>query len=153
MDAIYAPPQDPLVILHHDHEVILLDKPAGLLSVPGKGPELADCLIAHGRARSEEPADQQRLLTQMGHVLRHTRDLRRMGAAALDLCYLGAGRFDGFWEEGLKPWDIAAGIVIAREAGVYITDTSGGPVSLKSGSVLAGNPNIHSQLHKALAGR
>ncbi len=50
MDAIYAPPQDPLVILHHDHEVILLDKPAGLLSVPGKGPELADCLISRLQA-------------------------------------------------------------------------------------------------------
>ena len=114
---------------------------------------LAECLIAHGRARSEEPQDQERLLTQMGHVLRHTRDLRRMGSAALDLCYVGAGRFDGFWEEGLMPWDIAAGIVIAQEAGAYVTDTNGGPVSLKTGAVLAGNPNIHSQLHKALAGR
>ncbi len=114
---------------------------------------LADCLIAHGRARSEEARDQERLLQQMGHVLRHTRDLRRMGSAALDLCYVGAGRFDGFWEEGLKPWDVAAGIVIAQEAGAYVTDTSGGPVAIKTGSVLAGNPNIHSQLHKALAGR
>jgi len=50
LDAIYAPPQDPLVILHHDHEVILVDKPAGLLSVPGKGPELADCLISRLQA-------------------------------------------------------------------------------------------------------
>ena len=50
MDAIYAPPQDPLVILHHDHEVILVDKPAGLLSVPGKGPELADCVISRLQA-------------------------------------------------------------------------------------------------------
>jgi myo-inositol-1(or 4)-monophosphatase len=118
-----------------------------------KRERLADCLIAHGRARSEEPGDQERLLAQMGYVMRHTRDLRRMGSAALDLCYVGAGRYDGFWEEGLKPWDIAAGIIIAQEAGVYITDTSGGPVSVKTGSVLAGNPNIHSQLHKALAGR
>lgn len=50
MDVVYAPPQDPLVILHHDHEVILVDKPAGLLSVPGKGPELADCLISRLQA-------------------------------------------------------------------------------------------------------
>jgi tRNA pseudouridine32 synthase/23S rRNA pseudouridine746 synthase len=50
LDAVYAPPQDPLVILHHDHEVILVDKPAGLLSVPGKGPELADCLISRLQA-------------------------------------------------------------------------------------------------------
>lgn len=50
MDTVYAPPQDPLVILHHDHEVILVDKPAGLLSVPGKGPELADCLISRLQA-------------------------------------------------------------------------------------------------------
>jgi len=50
LDAVYAPPQDPLVILHHDHEVILVDKPAGLLSVPGKGPELADCVISRLQA-------------------------------------------------------------------------------------------------------
>ena len=114
---------------------------------------LADCLIAHGRARSDRPADQTRLLGQMGHVLRHTRDLRRMGAAALDLAYVAGGRFDGFWEEGLMPWDIAAGVVLVREAGGYATETDGGPVDLATGSVLAGNPHVHGQLHKALAGR
>ncbi len=114
---------------------------------------LADCLIAHGRSASEEVTDQTRLLEQMGHVMRHTRDLRRMGSAALDLAYVAAGRFDGFWEEGLKPWDVAAGILLAREAGAYVTDTSGSEFDLKNGAVLAANPHIHSQLHKALAGR
>jgi len=118
-----------------------------------KRERIADCLIAHGRAAGEKPEQQERFLQQMGHVMRHTRDLRRMGSAALDLAYVAGGRFDGFWEEGLKPWDIAAGVLLVQEAGGYVTQTSGGPFELEKGSVLAGNKHIHGQLHKALAGR
>ncbi|WP_100752933.1 inositol-1-monophosphatase [Vibrio salilacus] len=64
-------------------------------------------------------------------------DFRRMGSPALDLCYLAAGRIDGFFELGLKPWDIAAGELIAREAGVIVTDFSGGTDYMKSGNVVA----------------
>ena len=70
------------------------------------------------------------------------RTLRRQGAAALDLAYLAAGRLDGFVELGLKPWDIAAGAVIVREAGGFIADAAGGERFLATGNVVAGNPKL-----------
>jgi myo-inositol-1(or 4)-monophosphatase len=76
--------------------------------------------------------------------------LRRTGAAALDLAWIAAGRFDGYWERNLKPWDLAAGIVIVREAGGYVTDANGGERVLQDGSVIAGNEAIHRQLLKLI---
>jgi myo-inositol-1(or 4)-monophosphatase len=69
--------------------------------------------------------------------------LRRFGAAALDLAYVAAGRFDGFWEFGLKAWDCAAGIILVREAGGYVSDLSGGQKMLESGDILAANDHLH----------
>ena len=64
-------------------------------------------------------------------------------SAALDLAYVAAGRYDGFWEQGLSPWDMAAGIVIVREAGGLISDLSGGDAMLESGDILATNDRLH----------
>ena len=72
----------------------------------------------------------------------HCRTLRRQGAAALDLAYVAAGRMDGFFELGLKPWDMAAAAVIIREAGGFIGDAAGGERFLDSGNVVAANPKI-----------
>ncbi len=72
--------------------------------------------------------------------------IRRMGAAAIDLAYTACGRFDGFWEMKLGPWDIAAGILLIREAGGVATDFHGGEAFLSSGNVVAGSKNIHSQI-------
>jgi len=69
--------------------------------------------------------------------------VRRPGSAAIDLCYVAAGRLDGFWEEGLKPWDTAAGMIIVEEAGGRITTFEGAPYSPYSKSIVAGNPLIH----------
>lgn len=69
-------------------------------------------------------------------------DMRRAGSAALDLAYLAAGRHDGYFELGLKPWDIAAGELIARESGAIVTDFSGGHTYMKSGNVVAANPKV-----------
>lgn len=114
---------------------------------------LAQGLIGHGSAAGDDEDSVRRFVSQMSRVLAHTRDLRRMGAAALDLAYVAAGRLDGYWEEGLKPWDCAAGVVLVREAGGYVTGLDGGPVDIATGAVLAGNAHIHGQLHKVLAGR
>lgn len=76
------------------------------------------------------------------------RDIRRIGAAALDLCFVASGRLDAYFERNLQPWDIAAGILIAREAGAIVTDFSGGPVT--RGEVLASAPAIHAQLSAML---
>jgi myo-inositol-1(or 4)-monophosphatase len=69
--------------------------------------------------------------------------LRRTGSAALDLCYVAAGRFDGFWEVRLSPWDMAAGSVIAREAGGRLTDFSGNNLSIYGQELVASNGRIH----------
>ena len=76
--------------------------------------------------------------------------IRRTGAAALDLAWVAAGRFDGYWERGLGPWDLAAGIVILREAGGFISDADGKDRMLEQGSVVAGNETIHRKLLKLL---
>ncbi|MFN4164019.1 MAG: inositol monophosphatase family protein [Ferrovibrio sp.] len=77
--------------------------------------------------------------------------IRRMGAAALDLCYVAAGRFDGFWESGLSAWDMAAGIVLVREAGGMVTDLAGGDQMLSTGGIVAANDVLHAPLRKLLA--
>ncbi len=76
--------------------------------------------------------------------------IRRLGAASLDLCYLACGRFDGFWEQRLKPWDTAAGFLIAVEAGARITDFSGQAFNIHSDEILASNGWIHDDLIKLL---
>jgi myo-inositol-1(or 4)-monophosphatase len=76
--------------------------------------------------------------------------VRRTGSAALDLAWVAAGRFDGFWERALSPWDLAAGMLIVREAGGLVTDLDGGTDVLTKGSVLAGNEYIHASLLSAI---
>jgi len=78
--------------------------------------------------------------------------IRRFGAAALDLAWVAAGRFDGFWESGLKPWDTAAGILMVREAGGFVTDFRGADRAFEKGEVLAANDGLHARLHKLVAG-
>ena len=68
----------------------------------------------------------------------------------MDLAWTAAGRFDGFWENGLRAWDIAAGIVLLREAGGYVTDTDGKDKMLESGGIVAGNETIHAKLLKLI---
>ncbi|MBC6429043.1 MAG: inositol monophosphatase [Cellvibrionales bacterium] len=75
-----------------------------------------------------------------------TAGIRRPGAAALDLAYLAAGRFDGFWEMNLKPWDIAAGVLLIREAGGLVGDLSGGETYMKNGNLLCGTPKVYQQM-------
>ena len=72
--------------------------------------------------------------------------VRRPGAASLDLAYVAAGRYEGFWEAGLKPWDMAAGILLIQEAGGLVTDFAGGENVLGSGNIVGGNPKIFAQL-------
>jgi len=78
--------------------------------------------------------------------------IRRMGSAALDLSYAAAGRFDGYWEMKLAPWDMAAGAIILKEAGGRITDFSGAPFSIYGKEVLASNGLIHDEMKKILKG-
>jgi len=86
------------------------------------------------------------IISRYNRCLWAARGIRRLGSAALGLCYVACGRFDGFWEQGLKPWDTAAGSLIAAEAGAQITDFSNQPFALASKEVLATNSHIHEEM-------
>ncbi len=88
-------------------------------------------------------ADQRGYSDTLSAIMGATSGVRRMGSAALDLAYVAAGRYDGFWEFGLSPWDIAAGILLVREAGGYVSDLDGGHDMMATGDVLAANDHLH----------
>lgn len=91
-----------------------------------------------------------RFLRELGAVMAVSSGVRRLGSAALDLAYVAAGRYDGFWERGLSAWDIAAGILLVREAGGVVTDLDGSQRMLLSGDILAANELLHPGLLKLL---
>jgi myo-inositol-1(or 4)-monophosphatase len=90
------------------------------------------------------PQHMDAYLSTFKALSKHATDVRRAGAAALDLAYVAAGRLDGFWEIGLQPWDMAAGILLIQEAGGYVGDFAGGANHFKSGNVVAGNQKVFS---------
>jgi myo-inositol-1(or 4)-monophosphatase len=76
-------------------------------------------------------------------LLKDAAGIRRAGSAALDLAYVAAGRFDGFWEIGLQSWDMAAGILLIQEAGGMVSDLEGGDRFFETGSIVTANPKLH----------
>ncbi|MGE3910212.1 MAG: inositol monophosphatase family protein [Chloroflexota bacterium] len=90
-------------------------------------------------------------LRQFSAVSMQAQAVRRVGSAALDCCWVAAGRFDGYWENVVKAWDVAAGALIALEAGARITDVHGGPFRVDCGSILLANPALHPQILAALS--
>ncbi len=109
-----------------------------------KTPRLVESLVATGfpsHKRHKNPNIHfYHQLTLRSH------GVRRAGSAALDLCYVACGRYDGFWEFNLNPWDTAAGVLIVQEAGGTVTNFSGGPFSIDSRQVLASNTLLHKEL-------
>ncbi|MDX5332252.1 MAG: inositol monophosphatase, partial [Caulobacteraceae bacterium] len=91
-----------------------------------------------------------RFLKELHQISQRVAGVRRFGSAALDLAYVAAGRFDGYWERDLNRWDLAAGILLVTEAGGKVTDAEGGEDVLSSGSVCAGNLDLHPQLLERL---
>jgi myo-inositol-1(or 4)-monophosphatase len=104
--------------------------------------EIGDALICTGFPYSvrEKPGH---LIAGFAEFMRQSRAVRRLGSAALDLCYTAAGRFDAFYEESLRAWDIAAGVVLVEEAGGRVTGTRGEPVTPHAGHVVASNGHLH----------
>lgn len=98
----------------------------------------------------KRPEELARYLPQMDRVARHTAGIRRAGSAALDLADLASGRFEAFWELSLAPWDIAAGVLLVREAGGRVTDLAGRDLRVGHGPVVAGSPPMHSWLLEQL---
>jgi len=110
---------------------------------------LADCVVATG-IRGAGAGDDARIIRQIAHVAPATSGIRRSGSASTDLAWLAAGRFDGYWETRLSPWDVAPGWLLLREAGGTMSDYAGLPGSIWNGEVVAGNEDIQGQLLKAL---
>jgi len=111
--------------------------------------EMIEAVIACGIpfiGRGNHP----QFLAELGAVMAATAGVRRMGSAALDLAYVAAGRYDGYWERHLASHDIAAGLILVREAGGYVSDVDGGADMLTKGSVLCGNETIQRELLKIL---
>jgi myo-inositol-1(or 4)-monophosphatase len=106
---------------------------------------MADALIATGLPFKGKPKH-PRYMETLAAVVPEVAGVRRFGAAALDLAWVAAGRFDGFWEYGLSAWDIAAGILLVREAGGSVTDMDGKERMLETGEVLAATPSLHKPL-------
>ncbi len=86
------------------------------------------------------------LMGLFSRFITRARAVRRLGSAALDLCYVAAGRFDGFWEQKLQPWDVAGGALIVQEAGGRVTAIDGAPYRSRGGSVLATNGHVHDEM-------
>ena len=112
--------------------------------------KLTDCVICTGIPHLGR-GHHGTALRELRNVMGESAGIRRTGSAAIDLAWVAAGRFDGFWERDLSPWDLAAGILLIREAGGFVSDTDGGNGMLDNGSILAGNEEIHRQLLETVA--
>ena len=112
---------------------------------------LAEALIATGIPYNAH-GDFEEWIKVLAAVGPQVAGIRRFGSAALDLAWVAAGRFDGFWEEDLHFWDIAAGILLVREAGGFVSDYRGRSLPICDKQIIAGNDPLHSRLHKLVAG-
>ena len=108
--------------------------------------ELSQALIGCGIPHLGKAAEHPLFKAELAVVMTRVVNVRRLGCAALDLAYVAAGRFDAFWERGLNSWDFAAGSLLIREAGGFVTDADGGPDFLRTRSICGGNEIMHREL-------
>ena len=138
---VYAPVPDEMFWAEKGQGAYLNDQ---RLRVGGRR-QIGDALIGTGLphlARHDNPSYMMEVRTIAGECA----GIRRMGSSALDLAYVAAGRFDAIWDIGWQPWNIAAGILLAKEAGAIVSQSDGGPDPLYNGDVLAANEIIHSRM-------
>lgn len=115
----------------------------------GKARDLSNTTLATAFPfKNKEQSDES--IGRFTSIFKQCGDVRRCGSAALDLAYVAAGRYDGYWERGVQPWDIAAGELLVRESGGLITDYTGGNDPLYKGEIVAGNPRVVQSLVKHL---
>lgn len=142
---IYNPAMDELYTAERGGGAFMNDR---RLRVAGRS-KLTDCVIGCGVPHLGR-GQHGNFLVELRNVMAEVSGVRRLGSAALDLAYVAAGRMDGFWETGLSAWDIAAGLLLIREAGGFISDMDGGQDMLEAGSLVAGNEVIQRALLKAV---
>lgn len=143
---IYNPALDELYTAEKGKGAFLNDRRR--LRVAGRR-DIAECVVATGiphRGRPQHEIFRKELNAMMDSVA----GIRRTGSAAIDLAWTAAGRFDAFWERNLKSWDLAAGVVLVREAGGTVSDLDGGEAMLETGNILAANSEIRKGLLPAL---
>ncbi len=143
---VYNPIMDELYVAERGGGAFVNDR---RLRVSGRQ-DLKECVIGTGIPFLGH-GDHDRFTREMGSVMGEVAGIRRCGAASLDLAWVASGRLDAFWERDLKPWDMAAGIVLIREAGGFVTDVDGRDKMLETGGVMAGNETIHRRLGALLA--
>jgi myo-inositol-1(or 4)-monophosphatase len=143
---VFNPVTDELFVAEKNHGAFLNER---RLRVSARK-NLKEALFATGIPFLGREGHEQ-FLRELGEVMAETAGVRRFGAAALDLAWVAAGRYDGFWERGLKPWDMAAGLLMVREAGGVVTDADGGALMFEKGSIVCGNEPLHPQLMKLLS--
>jgi myo-inositol-1(or 4)-monophosphatase len=142
---IYNPANDDLYLAERGKGAFRNDQ---RLRVAGRR-KLSDCVIACGLPHIGR-GDHELSRAEMGRIQNTVAGLRRFGAASLDMAFVAAGHLDGYWERNLKPWDLAAGQIIVREAGGIVSGTEGDDDPLKTGNVVCGNEFIHAELVKIL---
>ena len=145
--AVYDPNRRELFTAERGHGAWLNGMP---LRVSTSG-ALIDSLLVTGFHYNIH-RDPGELIGLFGEFISRARAVRRLGSAALDLCYVAAGRFEGFWEHRLQPWDVAAGALIVEEAGGRVTTIGGEPFQSRAGSVLATNGLVHAEMLETIAG-
>jgi myo-inositol-1(or 4)-monophosphatase len=143
---IYDPLKDEMFCAEKGAGAYLNDR---RLRVSRRG-DLAGCLIGTGIPVLDWRGRERGFAAQLERVSDEVAGIRRLGTASLDLAYLAAGRLDGFWEYGLKPWDMAAGVVLVREAGGLVGRLEGDAELLDEGTLVAGNPTIFPRLAELL---
>ena len=137
---VYDPTRDEMFVAEKGSGAHLNGEPMHVSSTA----TLAECLVATGfpsQKRHKNPN-----IYFYHHLTLHSHGVRRAGSAALDLCNVASGRFDGFWEFNLNPWDTAAGVLIVEEAGGRVTNFAGGPFDIASRETLASNGLVHDSL-------
>ena len=136
--AVYDPTRNELFTAERGRGAFLNGKPLGISDTTA----LLDALLVTGFPYDihQQGAD---LVGLFGAFLGQARAVRRLGSAALDLCYVAAGRFEGFWEQHLKPWDVAAGALIVTEAGGRVTGMDGSPFDPVAAHLVASNGHVH----------
>jgi myo-inositol-1(or 4)-monophosphatase len=142
---IYNPITDELYVAERGKGAYLNDR---RLRVAARK-RLADSVIACGLPHLGR-GDLELGLRELSAVQDKVAGLRRFGAAALDLAFVAAGRLDGYWERNISPWDIAAGLILIREAGGFVTDLDGGDAMNTKKHIVAGNEFIHRELQTLL---
>ena len=139
--AIYDPTPHELFTAERGHGAYVNGRPLAVSATS----RLIDALLVTGFPYDVHQRTGD-LVALFGAFLGSARAVRRLGSAALDLCYVAAGRFDGFWEQHLKPWDVAAGALIVTEAGGRITGMDGSPFDAAAAHLVASNGHVHEDM-------